>query len=304
MHSVQTIQAPQEYMNPFTDYGFKKLFGEETSKPFLIDFLNSVLEGFIPHIADLTYSKNEHLGGKQIDRNVIFDLYCKAPNGDRFIIELQKVKQTYFKERSLYYSTFAIQEQAHKGKWDFKLDPVYCIGILNFELEDSQPDEFIRHGRILDIKSLKPLINSLNFTFIECSKYNREINEHSSKHDKWLYIFSHLADLNAMPSHLSEPIFEDFFRLANILVLPDNERSVYQQSISYYRDVHNIETQNFEKGKVEGKIEGIAEGEAKGKAEGEYNKSIQIAKTMLQKNMPFDMIIEITQLPLDILKSL
>ena len=127
-----------KYLNPMTDYGFKKLFGEEASKHFLIDFLNSVFEDFIPQIADLSYGKNEHLGAKLIDRNVIFDLYCKDLAGNHFIIELQKAHQTYFKQRTLYYATFAIQEQAQKGKeWDFKLNPVYCLSILNFNFEDN-----------------------------------------------------------------------------------------------------------------------------------------------------------------------
>nr|MBS0036657.1 Rpn family recombination-promoting nuclease/putative transposase [Saprospiraceae bacterium] len=110
-------------INPFTDFGFKKLFGEEASKDILLDFLNAVLEDDVGLIEYLEFSKNEHLGPSELDRNVVFDIYCRTASGERIIIEMQKFFQTYFKERSLYYSSFAIQEQAEKGKWDFSLYP-------------------------------------------------------------------------------------------------------------------------------------------------------------------------------------
>jgi predicted transposase/invertase (TIGR01784 family) len=102
-----------KYINPFTDFGFKKLFESEPNKDLLIDFLNSVLP---PHhrIKDLTYTKNEYLGSVEIDRKAIFDLYCTAENGERFRVEVQKAKQNWFKDRSVYYATFPIQEQAQK----------------------------------------------------------------------------------------------------------------------------------------------------------------------------------------------
>ena len=120
-----------KYINPLTDFGFKKLFGTEVNKNLLIDFLNQVLPKR-HQIADLSYSQNEHLGDNIEDRKAIFDLYCTGTNGEKFIVELQKAKQNYFKDRSIYYSSFPIQEQAEKGDWNFKLEPVYTIGILDF----------------------------------------------------------------------------------------------------------------------------------------------------------------------------
>ena len=100
-----------KYINPFTDFGFKKLFGSELNKDLLIDFLNQVLPG--KHkIKDLTYARTEQLGNTETDRKAIFDLYCIGENGERFIVEMQKAKQNFFKDRSVYYSSFPIQEQA------------------------------------------------------------------------------------------------------------------------------------------------------------------------------------------------
>ena len=101
------------YINPFTDFGFKKIFGEEPNKDVLIDFLNSLLNGK-EKIKNLTYSKNEHQGRSDSDRKAIFDLYCENDKGEKIIVEIQKTKQKFFKDRSLYYSTFPIVHQAEQ----------------------------------------------------------------------------------------------------------------------------------------------------------------------------------------------
>jgi predicted transposase/invertase (TIGR01784 family) len=83
------------YINPFTDFGFKRLFGaEEPKKDILIDFLNSLLKGK-EQIKDLTYGNNEQLALSQADRKAIFDLYCENDRGEKFIVEIQKDKATF-----------------------------------------------------------------------------------------------------------------------------------------------------------------------------------------------------------------
>ena len=109
-----------KYLNPFTDFGFKKIFGEEASKPLLLDFLNALLP-ISDKIVDLTFKNNEQLGQTDLDRKAIYDIYCENEKGEKFIVELQKAKQNYFKERTIYYSTFPIREQAEKGEWNYNL---------------------------------------------------------------------------------------------------------------------------------------------------------------------------------------
>ncbi len=113
----------EKYINPFTDYGFKRLFGEEPNKNLLLDFLNELLKDEQGTITDLTYLKSGQLGMSGTERKAIFDLYCTNERGERFIVELQKTKQKFFKDRMIYYATFPIQEQAKKGStWGFKLE--------------------------------------------------------------------------------------------------------------------------------------------------------------------------------------
>ena len=128
------------YLNPYTDFGFKKLFGTEVNKDLLISFINSLLHGR-EKIKDLTYLNAEHLGGGEADRKAIFDVYCENEQGEKFLVEMQRGEQQYFKDRSLYYATFPIREQAHRGDWNYELKCVYIIGILNFCFDDTDPEE-------------------------------------------------------------------------------------------------------------------------------------------------------------------
>jgi predicted transposase/invertase (TIGR01784 family) len=79
-----------KFINPFTDFGFKKLFGEDVNKDLLIDFINELLQ---EDIQTLTYLKNEHLSNSPVDRRAIFDLYCENERGEKFIVEIQKAQQ-------------------------------------------------------------------------------------------------------------------------------------------------------------------------------------------------------------------
>ena len=151
-----------KYINPLTDFGFKKLFGTEMNKDLLIDFLNEILPRN-KKIRELAYSSTDKSGATKIDRKAIFDLYCTSPEGDKFIVEMQKAKQIYFKDRSLFYATFPIQEQAEKGDWNFKLSPVYSIGILDFKFdEEPSEDENISLHHIIELKNQKGEVFTIN----------------------------------------------------------------------------------------------------------------------------------------------
>ena len=90
------VEISERYINPYTDFGFKKLFGTELNKDLLISFLNALLHDK-PEITDLTYMNTEHLGEGIVDRKAVFDVYCRLADGSRIIVEMQKAEQQYFK---------------------------------------------------------------------------------------------------------------------------------------------------------------------------------------------------------------
>ncbi|MEA2012498.1 MAG: PD-(D/E)XK nuclease family transposase, partial [Verrucomicrobiota bacterium] len=112
------------FLNPFTDFGFKKLFGEEAALPRLKSFIEDAL-GLAEPIADLSFMSPEQLGARDDERRAVYDIYCKSESDSHFIVELQRAKQHFFKDRAVFYSSFPIRSQAQKGDWNYKLCPVY-----------------------------------------------------------------------------------------------------------------------------------------------------------------------------------
>jgi len=232
----------ERYINFFTDFGFKRLFGSDPTKACLIDFLNSLLEGVESPIKDLTFRNTEHLGACELDRKAIFDLYCESETGEKFIIELQKAKQKYFKDRSLFYSTFPIQEQAAKGEWDFRLKAVYTIGILDFEFDEDKdnPDKYLYNVKLTDIETHKVFHDKLSFIYIEMPKFKKPLSEVKTHQDKWLYALKNLTLLENVPEGFREDVFLSFFKAAEIAKLEPVEREAYEKSLKYYRDMKNV----------------------------------------------------------------
>lgn len=212
-----------KYINPLTDFGFKKLFGTEPNKILLIDFLNQILPKR-HRIKDLSYSKNEQMGLNELDRKAVFDLYCIGESGERFIVEIQKAKQNYFKDRSIYYSSFPIQEQAKKGEWNYRLEPVYTVGILDFIFDEHKSEDELLHVVELKNKNCKIFYDKLKFIYIELPKFRKKEDELETQFDKWLFVFRHLSDLQDRPKRLQDKIFERLFEAAEIAKFTPEER--------------------------------------------------------------------------------
>ena len=158
-------QVEERYISLLTDFGFKRIFGTAMNKDLLICFLNSLFNGK-QVVKDVSYLNPEHVGDVYTDRRAIFDVYCEGENGEKFIVEMQNAYQTYFKDRALFYSTFPIREQAPKGSdWDFKLNHVYTVALLNFSMnEDAFDKEKIRHHvQLCDTATHKVFYDKLEY---------------------------------------------------------------------------------------------------------------------------------------------
>ncbi len=230
----------QRYCNPFTDFGFKKLFGEEAHKDLLIDFLNALLPPK-HRIRNLEYTKNEAAGSTQLDRKAIFDIACTGENGERFIVELQKAKQNFFRDRSVFYATFPIREQAERGDpWDFKLSAVYCIGILDFVFdEDKKNPDYIHFVQLKNQRNVV-FYDKLTFVYLEMPKFTKTEKELITQTDKWLYFIRNVSRLDGIPLALQEQIFENAFRAAEIAQFNQIESREYDTSLKHYRDMQNV----------------------------------------------------------------
>jgi len=272
-----------KYLNPYTDFGFKKLFGEEGSKDLLMDFLNQLLP---PHhqIADLSFKHPEKMPGTPKERKAIFDIYCQNIQGERFIVEMQKAKVKYFKDRSLFYSTFPIKEQAKKGGWDFKLLPIYFIAILDFHYDEQEEACKFRRDVSLKDQDGELFYDKLHFKFLQMPLFTKQEHDLETHFDKWIYFLKNLENFDHIPAILNEPIFQKGFEIAELAHLKPKQLETYQKSLLEYWEVKNVMDTSFEEGKMEGKIEGITQ------------EKENIAQMMLLADEPIDKIIRYTQL--------
>ncbi len=276
----------EKYVNPFTDYGFKKLFGEEGSKDLLLDFLNELLREEQGEIVNLTYLKSEKLGTSEIDRKAIFDLYCENEKGEKFIVELQKSKQNFFKDRTLYYSTFPIREQAKRNDWDYELKAVYTIAILDFVFDEDKndPEKYRYDVKLKEVETHKVFYDKLTFIYLEMPKFNKSLDELETRFDKWLYVIKNLNRLERIPEKLQERIFEKFFETAEIAKFTPRQVNSYEDSLKYYRDLKN----SLDTARDEGMLEGIEQGIEQEK--------IAVAKQGLKKGLSVEDIADLTGL--------
>ena len=315
-------QVEERYISLLTDFGFKRIFGSAPNKDLLICFLNSLFNGR-QVVKDVMYLNPEHLGDVYTDRRAIFDVYCEGENGEKFIVEMQNAYQAHFKDRSLFYSTFPIREQAPKGNdWDFKLNHVYTVALLNFSMnEDAFDKEKIRHHvQLCDTATHKIFYDKQEFICVEIAKFNKSLDELETLYDKWLYALKNLYKLTQRPKALCDKVFDRLFEEAEIARFTPQEQREYEASKMAYRDIKNsIDTAKregkeeglaegiekglaevMEKGLAEGMKKGMAEGMEKGLAEGMEKgmnkRNLEIAKKMLANGMDAATVMEITGL--------
>jgi predicted transposase/invertase (TIGR01784 family) len=262
------MSTAEKYINPFTDFGFKKLFGTELNKDLLIDFLNQVLPEK-HQIQDLTYARTEHLGNSEADRKAVFDLYCIGANGDRFIVEMQKAKQNFFKDRSVYYASFPIQEQAKKGDWNYQLSAVYMVGILDFVFSEDEDEHLVRHQVQLKDQINRVFYDKLTFIYLEMPNFNKNEAELETNFDRWMYVLQQLPSLENRPAALKDRIFQKVFETAEIAKFSTDDKVKYEESLKYYRDLKNVVDTSYEEGKAEGKEERNIEIARQMKSDGE-----------------------------------
>jgi len=296
----------EKYVNPFTDYGFKRLFGEEYNKELLLDFLNELLKDQHGPITQIRYMNSEHLGSGELDRRAVFDLYCETESGEKLIVEIQKTKQKFFKDRTLYYSTFPIREQVRKGEWDYRLEPVYTVAILDFVFDEdtADPGKFRYDVKLADIETSKVFYDKLTFIYLEMPKFTKTPEECHTRFEKWLYLLRNLHRLERIPERFRERIFKKLLTAAEIARFTPTQAREYEDSLKVYRDLKNSFDTAREDGWEDGYEDGLAKGLADGVAKGKSENRLEMAANMLANGISPEVIQKVTGLPLAEIQAL
>ena len=256
---METTEDKKKYqfINPFTDMGFKKIFGQEITKDLLIDFLNDLLIGE-REITDIQFLDKEQLGVTEEDRSLIYDVYCETVTGEKIIVEMQNKSQPFFKDRALYYLSNAIARQGEKGTtWKYEVKAVYGVFFMNFHLE--QGVEAMRRDIILANKETHKLFSDkMRFIFLELPSFKKEEEECDNDFERWIYVLKNMETLNRLPFKAQKSVFNCLEHVVDIASMSKADRIKYDESIKKYRDTLAVMSGQWLEGKAEGLQEGIA----------------------------------------------
>jgi predicted transposase/invertase (TIGR01784 family) len=295
-------EKKSRYLNILTDFGFKRILAQDESKPLLVHLLNVII-GKREKIVDVLYRRSEQLGRKKEERKAIYDIYCENDRGEHLVIEMQVGKQLYFMDRCLYYATFPIRSQAKKGKWNYKLKPVYIIAILDF-VHDKSNDDYINCYSIMNEKGHKRISDNLFFITIELPKFRKTIKELKNELEVWLYCFCNLPEMEERPAEIKGEVFDLLFEITDMNNLTSEEMEVYEKSVAEYTDVQLMMECSLDEGMQKGLQKGILKGRKEGKREGKRETMTEIAQNLLKMNFSVTDIAQATGLTFKQIKQL
>ena len=265
------------FINPFTDIGFKRIFGQEFSKPLLLDFLNNLLVGE-RKIENITFLDKEMPRDIEGERSIIYDVLCETETGEKIIVEMQNQRQPFFKQRSIFYASEAISRQARKGReWRFDIKAVYLIAFLNFTLEDIGTT-LRTDVALLDMRTKEVFSDKIRLIYLQLPYFNKEADECENDFERWIYVLKNMETINRLPWTAKSAVFKRLEEIAEVRALTKEEQMQYDHALKVYRDNYNT----FQ-GAIE---EGMKEGREKGRAD----KTKEVAQNMKKMGMSIEQI--------------
>ena len=291
-----------KFMNPFTDVGFKHLFGREVSKELLLELLRVIL-GNERKVKSISLLNKEKIPKSLNQKVIIYDILCEDEDGTKFIVEIQNQYQDYFLDRALYYLCRMIDEQGLRGSaWNYEIYPVYGIFFLNFKIA---PLTKFRTDVILADRETGRMVNSkMRHIYLSLPYFTKREEECETDFDRWMYLLKNMDSFEKIPEYAPKSVFGKILEVADVASLNEEERWEYDQALKHYRDynntLHTSYRQGKEEGYAEGRSEGLSEGEAigltKGKEEGKSEATRQMLCNMQAMGMDMATMAQITKL--------
>ena len=306
-----------KYADLLDDDVFKLVFGRESTKDVMIEFLNQMITD--RNIVDLEFLDKEMHPVERDQKGSVYDMFCKTDDGSRIIVEVQRRKQPFYPERAIYYSTFQIQRQVDAGAEYYDFLPVYVVNILNFTMSNETDDSEVKSVyRLYNERTHSLLTDRVTFIFLELGKFNKTLAElDGNVLDGMCFCFKNMTTLAERPDILRHKVFEKIFEVTELLNMDNVTRYKILGNMTTERDLRNqmryaIETATAEglakgmeqglakgmeqgiaegrakgeaEGRAEGRVKGLAEGRAEGRAEGERAKACEIAAKLMAAGM-------------------
>lgn len=240
----------ETFINPRTDWAFKRIFGSEDTKECLITFLNGLFVGELV-IKDVTFAKTEQIPQRPDERGVIFDVYCITDDGKRIIVEMQKKEQTYFVDRALFYTARAIVNQGKRGGWDYHLAPVYTVCFMDFVTDNPVLTEFRTDFVLMDLQTHQQVSDNVRIVYLQLPLFDKHTEEECKDiFDCWIYIIKNMNMFEQMPFRDKYPVFRKLAQIGDLRKLSEEERAQYDEDIKNMRDLYATHEFEIHKEKI------------------------------------------------------
>ena len=289
-----------KYADLLDDEVFKLVFGRESTKDVMIEFLNQVIPD--RKIVDLEFIDKEMHPVERDAKGVVYDMFCKTDQGTRIIVEVQRRKQPFYPERAIYYSTFQIQRQVEAGADSYDFLPVYVINILNFKMDQHEDCTDVKTVyRLYEECSHQLLTDRVTFIFIELPRFRKSIDELDGNVLEGMYFcLKNMAALEECPRVLTHQVFKKIFEVSELCKMDQEKRDKVISKMTTERDLRNQMAYAIEQGLQQGREQGLQQGLQQGREE----ERIDIAKGMLADGMPVESIAKYTGLTAEEIKAL
>ena len=292
------------FINPKTDFAFKKIFGSEQSQEILISFLNGILydgENVIQSVNILNPYQAPRIRGM---KDTFLDVKATLSDGQTVIIEMQVLNVEGFEQRVLYNAAKAFSTQLNVGQDYTLLSPVIALTITDFEMFQDL-DAVISRFVLKEKQDLTDYaIDGLELVFVELPKFHQALNQVDGLTEQWIYFLQNARQLESVPVSMGNvPAIQQAFTVANQANLSREELEDLESREMFIHDQRNAIVKGVKQGRTEGRTEGLAEGLAEGLKQGTNQTKIAIAQRLLT-TLDDATIARITDLTLDEVKQL
>jgi len=253
------------YINPKTDFGFKKIFstGRHAQKR-LLHLLKTFLPELMGNVVSVAFLPTEVLGETESEKRVTFDLYCATNNGDLIIIEMQRAPQSFFNSRVITYVCRVISSKVDRGDMEYKIPTVICFCVMDFTPPLLKEESDFFHVFQITSRRGKLFSEKISFCLLDLSKFAapnpgqiKDIQFSDDQH-KWAYILSNLWHMEVQDLTNENDIFRNLFRDCMYSKLTEMEKKEYKKSVLEYYDVQYAMRCVREEGREQGREEGRA----------------------------------------------
>lgn len=288
-----------EFVDPLSDFGFKRQLGTERNKDFTIHLLNTFIGDDIGTITDITFIASEQVGFFPGKKKIRLDIHCKTQKHDHVIIEMQRERQSYFVTRLRVYSGHSTVNSVERGDSVYATVPkVYSLCFMEKAMPEFEGRErfFWKVYQKDDDNEIFSKENVLYF--VELCKFAAQLDALDLTDEKnlWLYMLTRIADVSEEVLLPANPIFRRFYQDCLVSNLNDMEKKEYVSSVLEYDDVKESLMCEREFGRKEGILQGIEQGLEQGRKEGLMEGRRQLIKGLLENGFDVATIEKVTGL--------